>query len=1109
MRRVTSVALSLSGILAAVLIGSCSDTPTETTSGSPSSAAPAHIPVAFATASTASGAVLTTDKDDYVPSDTLKLAGWGWQPEDSLDIHLDETPQNHPPVDWAVGVDANGRFWDSTYVVQDIDLGVAFSLTATSRATGETATAVFFDGNLDQAFINSASPTTLASGSSVTITAGATRSGGGGNPTWAGTSYAFNSTSTAPASSSFSCLTPAKPSPGVAVSATASPGTSGGSMSIPTTGVAPGTQYLFIKAEASATCNGASSSPSAGQTLTITGPDLTITKAHTDADFVRGADANYTITVQNIGTDPTSGTITVVDNGLPGNMTATAISGTGWSCVLGTLTCTRSDALAASTPDPAITLSVTVGKTGNSSVTNTATVSGGGDNNAANNTANDATTLITAPPTQLVFTTAAFTTAVNTCSSVITVQTRNQFNQPVRPDAAVTVNLSSTSGSGTFFATVGCGGSPITQVSIPSTAQNATFYYKDSSCGTPTIKAKDNNTGAGSLGETTQQEMINGCAVNSAPTVNAGSIYSGDEGSPIALNNATATDPDGDALDLTWSSSSPKCTFSDTKVLNPSITCTDNGSYTATLKADDGHGHAPTSDATVNVSNVAPTATFSAQTPVNEGSSFTLQFANPHDASSDDQTAGFMYAFDCGDGNGYSSFSSTSSVSCPTDDNSARSVGGKIKDKDGGATEYTSSVLVKNVAPTATFSAESPVDEGSNFKLDLTDVQDPSSVDVTAGFTYAFDCGDGSGYGAFGSASSRSCSTDDNGTRSVKGKVKDKDGDATEYTGSVTVNNVPPSATGLSTNSPVDEGSDIVFSLTGVSDPSSVDALSLHYAFDCGDGNGFSASTYAGASSTNSASCATHDNGTRTVKGKVFDKDGGVSGEQSTDVTINNVPPTITSVVASPSGQLTLGSNNQVSTTVTVSFTDPAGIYDQPYATSIDCDNGSAAVTGSPTTYGSSSATCTYTGATVGTRTISATVTDKDGGVSSASTTTVQVIYNWTGFFQPVDNTNLNVAKAGSAIPVKFNLGGYQGLAIFASGFPSSTVVTCGSISESPDAIEETVNAGNSSLTYDATAKQYIYVWKSEKSWAGTCRRLDVKLIDGTKHTAFFQWTKF
>ena len=41
------------------------------------------------------------------------------------------------------------------------------------------------------------------------------------------------------------------------------------------------------------------------------------------------------------------------------------------------------------------------------------------------------------------------------------------------------------------------------------------------------------------------------------------------------------------------------------------------------------------------------------------------------------------------------------------------------------------------------------------------------------------------------------------------------------------------------------------------------------------------------------------------------------------------------------------------------------------------------------------------------------------------------------------------------------------------------------------------MNAGGSSLNHDPTSDQDTYVWKSEGSWAGTCRQLQVKLVDG------------
>jgi probable HAF family extracellular repeat protein len=116
------------------------------------------------------------------------------------------------------------------------------------------------------------------------------------------------------------------------------------------------------------------------------------------------------------------------------------------------------------------------------------------------------------------------------------------------------------------------------------------------------------------------------------------------------------------------------------------------------------------------------------------------------------------------------------------------------------------------------------------------------------------------------------------------------------------------------------------------------------------------------------------------------------------------------------------------------------------------------------------------------------------------------------GYFNPtsssVDNApTLNTVKAGSAVPVKFSLGGNQGLNILAASSPVSQSVSCSS-SAPVDTIEETVTAGSITLQYDASTGLYSYIWKTDKGWSGTCRQLNVKLNDGSEHKASFKFLK-
>ena len=172
-------------------------------------------------------------------------------------------------------------------------------------------------------------------------------------------------------------------------------------------GVAAGSQVNTTGAVTSANGGAGNAATASITVLAPVAPNLAIAKSHA-GDFVKGQIGQYTITVSNIGQGPTAGAVTVTDT-LPAGLTATSLSGAGWTCTLASLSCTRSDVLAAGASYPAITLIVSIAVTAPNVLTNTATVSGGGDTSPVDNTATDTISLSGAPiPTLSTFALAVF-----------------------------------------------------------------------------------------------------------------------------------------------------------------------------------------------------------------------------------------------------------------------------------------------------------------------------------------------------------------------------------------------------------------------------------------------------------------------------------------------------------------------------------------------------------------------------------------------------------------------------------------------------------------------------------------------------------------------------
>lgn len=136
-------------------------------------------------------------------------------------------------------------------------------------------------------------------------------------------------------------------------------------------------------------------------------------------------------------------------------------------------------------------------------------------------------------------------------------------------------------------------------------------------------------------------------------------------------------------------------------------------------------------------------------------------------------------------------------------------------------------------------------------------------------------------------------------------------------------------------------------------------------------------------------------------------------------------------------------------------------------------------------------------------KTYSGTVTFADGQKTWPATFKVVVPWRLDGFYAPVNA--LNTAKAGSTVPLKFNV--YNGSKAVTSGigaiFTTQKIGCDGSDLRQP--IEELQTTGSTQLRYDATAGQWIQNWATPSSGKGSCYRVSLTTADGSSLRADFR----
>src|SRR5207237_9396456 len=89
----------------------------------------------------------------------------------------------------------------------------------------------------------------------------------------------------------------------------------------------------------------------------------------------------------------------------------------------------------------------------------------------------------------------------------------------------------------------------------------------------------------------------------------------------------------------------------------------------------------------------------------------------------------------------YAGAGTSGSTTCSFNDHATYTVKARIIDKDGGATEYTTSVVVNNVDPVYTAPADQTANEGASKSFDLGSFSDPGN---DSPWTIDVDWGDGS-----------------------------------------------------------------------------------------------------------------------------------------------------------------------------------------------------------------------------------------------------------------------------------------------------------------------------------------------------------------------------
>jgi len=222
---------------------------------------------------------------------------------------------------------------------------------------------------------------------------------------------------------------------------------------------------------------------------------------------------------------------------------------------------------------------------------------------------------------------------------------------------------------------------------VYSEQQDSTHTYNQSGDYSVILNVTDND------GNTTSSSQT--ITVTYKPSVNFSISPSSPSTSDIITFTDTSTDTDGSISSWSWDFEDENTSTDE----NPTHSYDNDGTYTITLAVTDDDGATNQTNQTITISNSPPTANFT-YTPHNATDLQTITFTNCS-SDTDGTISNCTWAF--GDGTTNYSMNTTSHQ---YSDNGTYTVTLNVTDDDGDTDEYSTTITISNVGPTADFTVE-------------------------------------------------------------------------------------------------------------------------------------------------------------------------------------------------------------------------------------------------------------------------------------------------------------------------------------------------------------------------------------------------------------------